>query len=94
MPLSRPVVIYNIVSQFIGFSTNTVWQIITLSSDTRQTVLVNLYFFVMQSYFGAGNGMGRKLAAGSMLLVPPLVVYFIFAKYITSLSLAYRMEDK
>ena len=87
MPVARPIVTALALFAGIGALTDYMWQMLILQRERSQTLLVGLIRTVMVRGGDVAtnlNPIGQSLAAGTLLLIPLLVIFIMANKYFTS----------
>jgi len=79
MPLSKPILVFVAVNNFIGPWMDFIFARLVLRSDANKTLAVGLFEFVT----GRGNTEFTTFAAGAILVAIPItLVFVIFQRYI------------
>jgi len=79
LPLARPAVISTGIIFFINSWNEYVWPVLILKSQDHYTLSLALQTYVSQE---SGTEFTVVMAVSVMAMLPPLILYFIFQKYI------------
>ncbi len=79
LPLSRPALITVTIFSFMGAWNDFMGPLIYVSSESKRTLALALSFY--QNYFYGGVYLHTLMAASTLVLLPCLIVFFIFQSY-------------
>ncbi len=80
LPLSKPILATLTIFIFLGAWNNFMWPYIVISTTEKQPLMVAIYDSVFKSAVFAQNDI---MAAITIAIIPPIVVFFVLQKYIT-----------
>lgn len=78
-PLSKPIVTLTAINAFIGAWSNFLMPYLCLANTGRETVMVRLY-----QNSGAGAVQSDQLRIALFAIIPPMLIFAIFQKYISN----------
>jgi len=85
VPISKPIITAVIVFSSIGYLQDYIWQMLVLSKNENQTLLIGLTKSVRVLKDGLLGGFpyGQAMAVGTVLMIPLIVIFLIANKFFT-----------